>query len=130
MFTMFTSCVPSVSITPVYTTAKQPNRQWVTRASLPTVTVQVEPVDLSTKRLTQQHGHRGVGHHPGYKGIGQGSQLWELRPFLETDKEVGCKEKDMEVEKLRTIVDWSKNKKIHKCNHPGCDKAGESHNSF
>ena len=114
---MYATINPSVTITPVYNTTKH-KQKCATSLPVSAVTVQVEPVDLSTRPT--QH-------------LGPGKGLWEFRTFLDhgafSDKALaGTAHVKDNVEdardrgKVEKINDWSKNKKIHRCGHPGCEK--------
>ena len=113
---MYATINPSVTITPVYNTTRH-KQKCATSLPVSAVTVQVEPVDLSTRPT--QH-------------LGPGKGLWEFRTFLDhgafSDKalagttHVQEREDARDREKVEKINDWSKNKKIHRCGHPGCEK--------
>eukprot|EP00090_Calanus_glacialis_P012846 TRINITY_DN21473_c0_g1_i1.p1 TRINITY_DN21473_c0_g1~~TRINITY_DN21473_c0_g1_i1.p1 ORF type:complete len:188 (-),score=40.27 TRINITY_DN21473_c0_g1_i1:92-655(-) len=114
---MYATINPSVTITPVYNTTKH-KQKCATSLPVSAVTVQVEPVDLSTRPT--QH-------------LGPGKGLWEFRTFLDhgafSDKALAGTthvqdnvEDARDREKVEKINDWSKNKKIHRCGHPGCEK--------
>ena len=97
---------PSVTITPVYSAKGQ-------RAPPPLpppVTVQLEPVDLTTKPPRD-------GHHE----IATARAIWQLKTLSShspTGNNVGLEERT----KLDRVSEWSKSKKVHRCGHPGCDK--------
>ena len=114
---MYATINPSVTITPVYNTTKH-KQKCATSLPVSAVTVQVEPVDLSTRPT--QH-------------LGPGKGLWEFRTFLDhgafsfkalagTTHVQDNVEDERDREKVEKINDWSKNKKIHRCGHPGCEK--------
>ena len=71
------------------------------------VTVQVEPVDLSTRPAQDSRPGPGLWS---FVNTGPASPPWQ--------ESVGEKE-----EKTR---EWSVSKKIHRCSHPGCEKVRHS----
>ena len=113
---MYTTINPSVTITPVYNTTKEKQKHPLKHPAVSAVTVQVEPVDLSTRPAHQ---------------AGQESSLWA---FLTAHTRHSCKSvggdtevegagvEDMVREKEEKTSEWSKSKKIHRCSHPGCEK--------
>ena len=112
---MYTTINPSVTITPVYNTTKEKQKHPF-KHSVSAVTVQVEPVDLSTR----------PAHH-----TGQESGLWaflnahtkDSYMHVAGDTQVeGAGVEDMVREKEEKTSEWSKSKKIHRCSHPGCEK--------
>eukprot|EP00092_Neocalanus_flemingeri_P021857 GFUD01023711.1.p1 GENE.GFUD01023711.1~~GFUD01023711.1.p1 ORF type:complete len:190 (+),score=44.43 GFUD01023711.1:116-685(+) len=116
MFTA-TTTTPSVTITPVYNT-KGHKQKSPPSFQLSAVTVQVEPVDLSTRPTQHVIQERG---------------LWGFTTILETARyPVQCAQGETQLhdngmadknrEKMKKISDWNKNKKIHQCGHPGCEK--------
>ena len=104
VMSMYTTISPSVTITPVYSTSKE-KQKFPLKLPVSSVTVQVEPVDLSTRPAQDNI------HSPGLwsflnTGTGTRSQSWEER----------------EGEKDEKTREWSKSKKMHRCSHPGCEK--------
>ena len=106
-----------MTITPVYNTT-QHKLKCPASLKVSTVTVQVEPVDLSTR--------------PTYHAV-QERGLWGFATILETAPYPDQAENgftkfedtvtvDKDREKGEKIRDWRKNKKIHQCAHPGCEK--------
>jgi hypothetical protein len=95
---MFT--IPSVTITPVYNTTQHKQKCHTIQVSA--VTVQIEPVDLSTQ--------------PTYHGV-QSSTVMETAPYQDLlhNGHTGVQDREK-------LIDWRKNKKIHQCGHPGCEK--------
>ena len=91
---MYTTINPSVTITPVYKTAKEK-----CKVAVSSVTVQVEPVDLSVRPA--QDSRPGPGLWSFIKS-GPASPAWE--------------------EKEEKTREWCVSKKIHRCTHPGCEK--------
>merc|ERR1712106_807653 len=101
--------------TPVYNTTKEKHK-YAFKHPVSAVTVQVEPVDLST---------RPAPH------AGQENSLWGFlnahtrHPYKSVagDTQVeGAGVEDMVREKEEKRSEWSKSKKIHRCSHPSCEK--------
>merc|ERR1711874_205128 len=96
---MYTTISPSVTITPVYSSTKE-KQKYPFRAPVSSVSVQVEPVDLSTRPAEDGTGlcvflNTVATHSPPWKGEG---------------------------EKEEKTREWSRSKKIHRCSYPGCEK--------
>ena len=112
---MFTT--PSMTITPVYNTT-QHKLKCPASLKVSTVTVQVEPVDLSTRPT----------HHAAQEkdlwGFTTGPYLAQTHDGVTQLQDTVTADKDRE--KMEKISDWRKNKKIHQCAHPGCEKVKQT----